>query len=161
VTIKEDDYQVCAKLLKDDGIKTQIIDKYIPTINRILNHYLENFEFAVSFNFDNNFNEVIRSRYRDEFSYASFSKGERARIDFAITLAFREIAKIKNSVSANVLMIDELFENMDYFGVNKALEMLGSLKGTHSFIVSHKQEIIDSSQHRIQLAKDQGFTIIL
>jgi DNA repair exonuclease SbcCD ATPase subunit len=158
VTIKEDDYQVCAKLLKDDGIKTQIIDKYIPTINRILNHYLENFEFAVSFNFDNNFNEVIRSRYRDEFSYASFSKGERARIDFAITLAFREIAKIKNSVSANVLMIDELFENMDYFGVNKALEMLGSLKGTHSFIVSHEQEIIDSSQHRIQLAKDQGFT---
>ena len=159
--LKEDDFQVCGKLLKDDGIKTQIIDKYIPTINRILNHYLETFEFAVSFNFDNNFNEVIRSRYRDEFSYASFSKGERARIDFAITLAFREIAKIKNSVSANILIIDELFENMDYFGVNKALDMLGSLKSTHSFIVSHKQEIIDSSQNRIQLAKDQGFTVML
>jgi len=158
--VREDDYQVCAKLLKDDGIKTQIIDKYIPTINKILNHYLENFEFAVSFNFDNNFNEVIRSRYRDEFSYASFSKGERARIDFAITLAFREIAKIKNSVSANILVIDELFENMDSYGVSKAIEMLSSLTNTHTFVVSHKQEVIDNSQHRINLVKDQGFTMI-
>lgn len=158
--IREEDYQVCLKLLKDDGIKTQIIDKYIPTINKILNHYLENFEFAVSFNFDNNFNEVIRSRYRDEFSYASFSKGERARIDFAITLTFREIAKLKNSVSTNLLIIDELFENMDSYGVGKALEMMNSLVGTHSFIVSHKQEVIDMSQHRVHLVKDQGFTII-
>lgn len=160
VAVKEDDHQVCTKLLKDDGIKTQIIEKYIPTINRILNHYLENFDFAVSFNFDSNFNEVIRSRYRDEFSYSSFSKGERARIDFAITLAFREIAKLKNSTATNILIIDELFENMDYFGVNKALDMLSSLKETHSFIVSHKQEIIDSSPNRIQLVKNDGFTMM-
>ena len=158
--IREEDYQVCQKLLKDSGIKAMIIDKYIPTINRILNHYLELLGYNISFNFDKNFNEVIRSRYRDEFSYASFSSGERARIDFALIMTFREIAKLKNSVGTNVIVLDELFENMDSVGIVSALDILRNLRDSHSFIVTHKQDLIEAVHTQIRLVKQDGFTVM-
>lgn len=160
IGVTEEDYQVCLKLLKDDGIKTQIIEKFIPTINKMLNHYLEAFNFSVSFTFDNNFNEVVRSRYRDEFTYNNFSAGERARIDACITLTFRELAKLRNSVSTNLLIIDEIFENLDIGGIQRALEILEGLSDVHTFLITHKTEIQEAAIHRIVLKKHEGFTII-
>lgn len=160
IMIREDDYQVCQKLLKDGGIKSQIIDMYIPTINKILNHYLEFFGFPVSFNFDKNFNEVIRSRYRDEFSYASFSAGERGKIDICIVLTFREIAKLKNSVSTSLLFLDEIAENIDSAGVEKFIELINGLKDTNVMLITHKQDIIEKIHTQITLKKVDGFTVM-
>lgn len=160
VVLKEEDYQVCAKLLKDTGIKTQIIEKYVPTINNILNHYLEQFGFPVSWHFDSSFNETIRSRYRDAFSYASFSNGERARLDVCIVLTFREIAKMKNSVSTNLMFLDEIGENMDSIGVERMMELLNNLPDSNVLLVTHKQEIQERVHHRVALKKVDGFTMI-
>lgn len=160
IMLKEEDYQVCQKLLKDGGIKTQIIDMYVPTINKILNHYLEQFGFPVSWHFDSSFNETIRSRYRDDFSYASFSNGERARLDVCIVLTFREIAKMKNSVSTNLLFLDEIGENMDSMGVERMMELLNNLPDSNILMVTHKQEIQERVHHRISLKKSEGFTMI-
>lgn len=160
IMLKEEDFQVCQKLLKDGGIKTQIIDMYVPTINKILNHYLEQFGFPVSWHFDSSFNETIRSRYRDDFSYASFSNGERARLDVCIVLTFREIAKMKNSVSTNLLFLDEIGENMDSMGVERMMELLNNLPDSNVLMVTHKQEIQERVHHRVSLKKVDGFTMI-
>ena len=100
-----------SEFLKDGGVKSSIIRKYLPVMNDLINKYLQKLEFYVNFNLDDMFNETIKSRFRDEFSYASFSEGEKMRIDLALLFTWREIAKLKNSVNTNILILDEIFDS--------------------------------------------------
>lgn len=159
--LNEEVYLACSKLLKDDGIKAKVIESYLPTINKVLNHYLDQFNFSVSWHFDSSWNESIRSRYRDIFSYSSFSSGERARLDICIVLTFREIAKLKNSVSTNLLFLDEICENMDSVGIDRIMDLLNNISNSNVFVVTHKQEIQEKVEHKIHLNKDQGFTVLV
>lgn len=140
-------------LLKDNGIKTSIIREYLPVINRQINKYLSSMEFFCNFEIDEEFNEVIKSRYRDDFSYSSFSQGQKQRIDIAIMFTFREIAKMKNSLSTNLLVLDEIFSSsLDEIAVNFLIELLNSLNGTNTFVVTHSAinefaEAFDSHFH--------------
>jgi DNA repair exonuclease SbcCD ATPase subunit len=131
-------------LLKDGGIKTKIIKQYIPIINKLVNKYLAQMGFFVNFNIDENFNEVIKSRYRDEFSYANFSEGEKTRIDLALMFTWRTIAKIKNSVNTNLLILDEILDgSLDANGTDEFLKIIQTLTDdTNTFIISHKTDAI-------------------
>ena len=111
VSQKLDEFQVVSSLLKDSGIKSQIIKKYVPIFNQLINKYLQSMEFFVNFTLDEEFNEVIKSRFRDEFSYASFSEGEKQKIDLALLFTWREVARMKNSVATNLLILDEVFDS--------------------------------------------------
>ena len=115
--------QVIAELLKDTGIKTKIIKQYLPVINKLVNQYLQVLDFFVSFDLDESFRETIRSRHRDDFSYDSFSEGEKQRIDLALLFTWRQIAKMKNSVATNLLVLDETFDSsLDYDGIENYLK---------------------------------------
>lgn len=160
IELKSAAADVCADLLKDSGIKSQIIKKFVPAMNTIINQYLDLLEFSVSFTFDENFNEVIRSRYRDEFTYDSFSAGERSRIDLALLFMFRDISKLKNSVSTNILVIDEILESLDDSGVESAFRMFNDMDGVNIFVITHKTELQSRFRHRIELSKVDGFTIV-
>lgn len=129
-------------LLKDGGIKTKIIKQYIPIINKHVNKYLAQMGFFVNFNIDENFNEVIKSRYRDDFSYANFSEGEKTRIDLALLFTWRAIAKMKNSVNTNLLILDEILDgSLDANGTDEFLKIIKTLTDdTNTFIISHKQD---------------------
>ena len=133
-----------AALLKDGGIKTKIIKQYVPIINKLVNKYLDRMGFFVNFNIDENFNEVIKSRYRDEFSYANFSEGEKTRIDLALMFTWRAIAKMKNSVNTNLLILDEILDgSLDANGTDEFLKIIQTLTDdTNSFIISHKTDAI-------------------
>jgi ABC-type multidrug transport system ATPase subunit len=130
--------------LKDGGIKTKIIKQYIPIINKLVNKYLAQMGFFVNFNIDENFNEVIKSRYRDEFSYANFSEGEKTRIDLALMFTWRSIAKMKNSVNTNLLILDEILDgSLDANGTDEFLKIIQTLTDdTNTFIISHKTDAI-------------------
>ena len=132
---------IAADLLKDKGIKTQIIKQYIPVMNKLVNKYLSAMEFFVDFQLDENFNESIMSRYRDKFSYQSFSEGEKMRIDLSLLLTWRAIAKMKNSASTNLLILDEVFDaSLDAVGCDEFLKLLGTLsQDTNVFVISHKE----------------------
>ena len=153
--------QVNAELLKDTGIKTKIIKQYIPVINKLTNQYLQTLDFFVHFDLDESFNETIRSRFRDNFSYDSFSEGEKQRIDLSLLFTWRQIAKMKNSVATNLLILDETFDSsLDDDGVDNLMKILYSLgEETNVFVISHKAELEDAQfQRRLEFVKDKNFS---
>jgi DNA repair exonuclease SbcCD ATPase subunit len=148
-------------LLKDGGIKTKIIKQYIPIINKLVNKYLAQMGFFVNFNIDENFNEVIKSRYRDEFSYANFSEGEKTRIDLALLFTWRAIAKMKNSVNTNLLILDEILDgSLDANGTDEFLKIIKTLTDdTNTFIISHKQDqLLDKFDKVYRFEKVRNFS---
>lgn len=139
-----DEYRIVSNLLKDSGIKSRIIKKYIPVFNQLINKYLHSMDFYVNFTLDENFDEKIKSRFRDDFSYASFSEGEKQKIDLALLFTWREIARMKNSVSTNLLILDEVFDSsLDDGGTQELLKILRNLgNDANIFVISHKGEIL-------------------
>jgi DNA repair exonuclease SbcCD ATPase subunit len=155
--------QVIAEMLKDTGIKTKIVKQYLPVINRLVNQYLQILDFFVHFNLDESFQESIRSRHRDSFSYDSFSEGEKQRIDLALLFTWRMIAKMKNSVSTNLLILDETFDSsLDYEGVDNLMKIIHELDDdTNVFVISHKGDILDGKfARKIEFFKDKNFSKI-
>ena len=156
-----DEFQVVASLLKDSGIKRQIIKKYVPIFNQLINKYLQSMDFFVNYTLDEEFNEVIKSRFRDEFSYASFSEGEKQKIDLALLFTWREVARMKNSVATNLLILDEVFDSsLDASATGELLAILRSLgTGTNVFVISHKGDIlVDKFLRTIRFEKVNDFS---
>lgn len=154
---------VAADLLKDKGIKTQIVRQYIPIMNKLVNKYLAAMEFFVNFELNENFEEIIKSRHRDEFSYSSFSEGEKMRIDLALLLTWRSIAKMKNSTNTNLLILDEVFDaSLDVSGCDEFLKLLNELgKDTNVFVISHRGDILqDKFRSVIRFEKHKNFSRI-
>lgn len=149
-------------LLKDTGIKTKIVRQYLPVINKQVNKYLSAMDFFVNFNLDESFKEVIKSRHRDEFSYASFSEGEKQKIDISLLLTWRHIAKLKNSVNTNLLIMDEVFDSsLDANGTEYLMSLLHILEGTNLFVISHKGDILqDKFRSLIKFEKINNFSRI-
>jgi DNA repair exonuclease SbcCD ATPase subunit len=137
-------YDLISTLLKDGGIKSMVIKKYLPVINQLINKYLQSLDFYVNFTLDEEFNESIKSRYRDDFTYSSFSEGEKMRIDLALMFTWRSIAKLKNSANTNLLILDEVFDSsLDVSGTEDFLRIIrGIYKDTNIFVISHKGEIL-------------------
>ena len=155
--------EVAGVLLKDSGIKTRIIKQYVPIMNKLINKYLAAMDFFVQFELDENFNEKIKSRFRDEFSYASFSEGEKFRIDLALMFTWRSIAKLRNSASTNLLIMDEVFDSsLDVGGTEEFLKILEGLTGdTNTFIISHKgDQLYDKFHSVIKFEKHANFSRI-
>ena len=155
--------EVAGVLLKDSGIKTRIIKQYVPIMNKLINKYLAAMDFFVQFELDENFNEKIKSRFRDEFSYASFSEGEKMRIDLALMFTWRAIAKLRNSASTNLLIMDEVFDSsLDVGGTEEFLKILEGLTGdTNTFIISHKgDQLYDKFHSVIKFEKHANFSRI-
>jgi len=151
-----------AILLKDGGIKTKIIKQYVPIMNKLINKYLAAMDFFVQFELDENFNEKIKSRFRDEFSYASFSEGEKMRIDLALLFTWRAVAKLRNSASTNLLIMDEVFDSsLDSSGTEEFFKILSSLTtDTNVFIISHKgDQLIDKFTNIIKFEKQKNFSV--
>lgn len=152
---------VIGEMLKDTGIKTKIIKQYLPAINKLVNQYLQVLDFFVHFDLDESFQETIRSRHRDEFTYDSFSEGEKQRIDLALLFTWRQIAKMKNSVATNLLLLDETFDSsLDHDGVENLLKILYTLDdNTNVFVISHKGEILDGKfKSKIEFKKEKNFS---
>ena len=150
-------------MLQDTGIKTKIIKQYLPIMNRLINTYLTSMEFYVNFTLDENFEETIKSRYRDEFSYASFSEGEKMRIDLALLFTWRAIAKMKNSTNTNLLILDEIFDSsLDGTGTDEFLKILNTLGDENVFVISHKQDALaDKFRSTIKFEKIKNFSHIV
>lgn len=149
------------EMLKDSGIKSKIIKQYVPVINKVVNEYLEILDFFVLFNLDEEFNETIKSRHRDTFSYSSFSEGEKQRIDLALLFTWREIARMKNSISTNLLIMDETFDkSLDDDGIDNLFRILYSLdKSSNVFVISHKGEMLEGKFERtFKYSKPKNFT---
>lgn len=149
------------ELLRDAGIKTKIIRQYLPIMNKLINEYLQIFDFFVSFTIDESFEEKIRSRHRDDFCYSSFSEGEKSRIDLALMFTWRQIAKIKNSSNVNLLILDETFDSsLDSDGVENLLKVLYTLDAnTNTFIISHKSDVLEGRfEHKLLFKKKNNFT---
>jgi DNA repair exonuclease SbcCD ATPase subunit len=156
-------YDIAASLLRDTGIKTKIIKQYVPIINKLINKYLAAMDFFVSFELNENFEETIKSRFRDEFTYDSFSEGEKMRIDLALLFAWRAVAKLRNSVSTNLLIMDEVFDSsLDSSGTDEFLKILNGLTtDTNTFIISHKgDQLFDKFEHVIKFEKHKNFSRI-
>lgn len=153
-----------AGLLKDGGIKSKIISKFIPVINTQINKYLQSMDFFVGFTLDEEFNEIIKSRYRDVFSYASFSEGEKQKIDLALLFTWRDIAKMKNSASTNLLILDEVFDSsLDSASTDELMKILKGLgKNTNLFVISHKGEVLlDKFEKTLKFEKVNDFSKVL
>ncbi len=156
--------EVASTLLKDTGIKTAIIREYLPAMNKLINMYLQAMDFFVHFELDESFNEVIKSRYRDEFTYASFSEGEKMRIDLAILFTWRQIAKMKNSVNTNLLILDEIFDSsLDTSGTDYFLSVMSQLgERSNTFVISHKgDQLFDKFRSVIKFEKRNDFSVIV
>ena len=154
-------YGVAVNMLKDDGIKKKIIKQYVPVMNKLINKYLAALDFFVLFELDEQFNEVIKSRHRDEFSYASFSEGEKMRIDLALLFTWRSIAKLKNSINTNLLVLDEVFDaSLDNNGCDEFLKLLNQLDNqTNVFVISHKGDILSEKfKNQIRFEKYKNFS---
>ena len=154
-------YQIASVMLKDGGIKTKIIRQYVPIMNKLVNKYLQALDFFVQFELDEEFNEVIRSRHRDEFSYSSFSEGEKMRIDLALLFTWRAVAKLKNSTNTNLLILDEVFDaSLDTSGCDEFLKLLNEVGGdTNVFVISHKGDILtDKFRSQIRFEKIKNFS---
>ena len=147
-------------LLKDGGIKTKIVNQYVPIINKLINKYLGEFDLFVEFNLDEQFNEIIKSRYRDEFTYASFSEGEKQKIDLAILFTWRAVAKLRNSLSTNLLILDEVFDSsLDGNAADDLLKILQTISGESSvFVISHRENLHDKFENVIKFVKHQNFS---
>jgi len=161
---QEHDYsKAMMEMLKDTGIKTKIIRQYLPVMNKYINNYLQTLDFFVHFELDEAFNETIRSRHRDSFSYDSFSEGEKQRIDLALLFTWRQIARMKNSVATNLLVLDETFDSsLDNDGIENLFKIIYSLgESANVFVISHKGEILDNRfKHKIEFYKDKNFSKI-
>jgi len=153
---------VARNLLQDTGIKTKIIKQYLPIMNKLVNTYLSSMDFFVNFNIDENFNETIKSRFRDEFSYASFSEGEKMRIDLALLFTWRAIAKMKNSTNTNLLILDEIFDSsLDGTGTDDFLKILNTFHDQNVFVISHKQDMLfDKFRSVVKFEKVKNFSRI-
>ena len=147
-------------MLQDTGIKTKIIKQYLPIMNQLINKYLASMEFYVNFTLDENFDETIKSRFRDNFNYASFSEGEKMRIDLALLFTWRAIAKMKNSTNTNLLILDEIFDSsLDSAGTDEFLKILNTLEGENVFVISHKQDVlVDKFKHTLRFEKNKNFS---
>ena len=153
--------KIIADILKDGGVKSTIIRKYLPVMNTLINKHLQELEFYVNFNLDDTFNETIKSRFRDEFSYASFSEGEKMRIDLALLFTWREVAKLKNSVNTNILILDEIFDSsLDGNGTADFINILRTVTdGNNVFVISHKEDMLhDKFDNVIQFKKVKNFS---
>jgi DNA repair exonuclease SbcCD ATPase subunit len=154
---------VIGEMLRDTGIKTKIIKQYLPAINKLVNQHLQVLDFFVSFDLDESFQETIRSRYRDDFTYESFSEGEKQRIDLSLLFTWRQIAKMKNSVATNLLLLDETFDSsLDHDGVENLFKILYTLPDdSNIFIISHKGDILDGKfDSKMEFYKDKNFSKI-
>lgn len=152
---------VVLEMLKDTGVKTKIIKQYLPVMNKLINQYLAVLDFFVHFELDENFNETIRSRHRDIFTYDSFSEGEKQRIDLALLFTWRQIAKMKNSVATNLLVLDETFDSsLDQDGIDNLMKIIYTLGSeTNVFVISHKGEILDGRlDSKLEFYKDKNFS---
>ena len=157
-------YDLAEILLRDSGIKTKIIRQYLPIMNKLINKYLASMEFFVQFELDEEFNEQIKSRYRDTFTYSSFSEGEKMRIDLALLITWRSIAKLKNSVNTNLLVLDEVFDSsLDEGGTDEFLKILNTLgNDTNTFIISHKGDSMNEKFNNvIEFEKAQNFSRVV
>ena len=157
-------YEVAQSLLKDSGIKTKIIKAYLPIINKLVNKYLAAMDFFVQFDLDETFKETIKSRFRDKFSYASFSEGEKQRIDLALVFTWRTIAKMKNSASTNILLLDEVFDSsLDTDGTQYVMQLLETIgNDTNVFVISHKgDQLFDKFRSVVKFEKKQNYSIIV
>ena len=155
-------YDAARSMLTDQGIKTKIIKQYLPIMNKLINTYLSSMEFYVNFTLDDNFNETIKSRYRDDFTYASFSEGEKMRIDLALLFTWRAVAKMKNSANTNLLILDEIFDSsLDGTGTDEFLKILNTLGDENVFVISHKQDALaDKFRSTIKFEKIKNFSHI-
>ena len=159
----QDDFDYLSEgnqLLKDDGVKKRIIRKYLPLINKQVNDYLQRMDFYVNFMLDEDFNESVQTPVHEKFSYASFSEGEKMRIDLALLFTWREIARMKNSVVTNLLIMDEVFDSsLDEFGTDYFLKIVRYIiTDANVFIISHKQDLYDKFNHCLEFTKDKGFS---
>jgi DNA repair exonuclease SbcCD ATPase subunit len=155
--------EVVSSLLKDTGIKSKIIGYYLPIMNKLINQYLSSMGFFCQFTLDENFDETIKSRYRDDFTYFNFSEGERLRIDLSLLLAWREIARLKNSVNCNLLLLDEVFDSsLDVVGTEEFLKILNSLGNkANVFVITHKaDQLVDKFQNNLHFVKKGNFSEI-
>ena len=158
------DYKVVRSLLQDGGIKAKIISKYIPVINQSINRNLSSMDTYINFTLDEEFNEVIKSRYRDKFSYSSFSEGEKQKIDLSLLFTWRHVAKLKNSVTTNLLILDEVFDSsLDTASTEELLKILKGLSNdTHLFVISHKGDILyDKFARTLRFDKVNSFSKIV
>jgi len=153
-------FQQSNVLLKDDGVKSGIIRKYLPLINKQVNDYLQRMDFFINFTLDEEFNERIQTPIHEKFSYSSFSEGEKMRIDLALLFTWREVARLKNSVSTNLLILDEVFDSsLDGFGTDEFLKIVRYvIKDANVFIISHKNELLDRFQNVLEFKKEKGFS---
>ncbi len=163
--LREDKFyvDVARNMLMDTGIKTKVINKYLPVMNKLINGYLTSMDFYVNFTLDNNFNETIKSRHRDEFSYSSFSEGEKMRIDLALLFTWRAVAKMKNSTNTNLLILDEIFDSsLDGTGTDDFLKILHTFKDQNVFVISHKGDaLFDKFRSIIRFEKTRNFSKLL
>jgi DNA repair exonuclease SbcCD ATPase subunit len=163
--LEENELQLTAKnILKDEGIKARIVKQYLPIMNKLINKYLTQMNFFVSFNLDENFNEEIKSRYRDDFTYDSFSEGEKMRIDLALLFTWRAIAKLKNSVNTNLLILDEVFDSsLDGEGTDEFMKIVNEQgSSTNVFVISHKGDTLyDKFRVHMKFEKRKNFSIIV
>ena len=159
--IEEKGYvDILREILNDTGAKAKIIKKYVPIMNNLINKYLQSMDFFVSFNLDEEFNETVKSRFRDNFNYNSFSEGEKMRIDLALLFTWRAIAKMKNSANTNLLILDEIFDSsLDGQGTDDFFKIIGTLKNENIFVISHKGDILfDKFTNIIKYEKYKNFT---
>ena len=161
ISKRSTELKIISDILKDGGVKSTIIRKYLPVMNTLINKHLQELEFYVNFNLDDTFNETIKSRFRDEFSYASFSEGEKMRIDLALLFTWREVAKLKNSVNTNILILDEIFDSsLDGNGTADFINILRTVTdGNNVFVISHKEDMLhDKFDNVIQFKKVKNFS---
>ena len=153
-------YDFAYSLLKDDGVKTKIIKKYLPFINQQINRYLQMMDFYINFTLDEEFKETVQSPIHEDFSYASFSEGEKMRIDLALLFTWREVARVKNSVNTNLLIMDEVFDSsLDGFGTDEFLKIIRYIiKDANIFVISHKTDLLDKFESVIKFDKVKGFS---
>jgi hypothetical protein len=154
-------YDFISVMLKDGGIKTRIIKQYLPVLNKYINQYLTQLDFFVNFNINENFEEIIKSRHRDEFTYAKFSEGEKTRLDLAILFSFRQLARLKNSVNTNLLILDEIMDgSLDTGGTDVFMNLLSSVdKSTNIFVISHKSDqVSDKFDTVLKFEKIKNFS---
>jgi DNA repair exonuclease SbcCD ATPase subunit len=156
-------FQISKQLLQDSGIKTKIIKRYLPVMNKLINGYLNALEFPAQFELDDQFNETLKSRYRDVFSYANFSEGEKTKINLALMFAWRQIAKMKNSTNTNLLIMDEILDgSLDYSSTDEFLKIISTLSNDNIFIISHKSDLsVDKFGGLIRFEKINNFSKIV
>ena len=154
--------EIATLLLRDQGVKEKIIKQYVPIMNKLINKYLAQLEFYVGFELDESFDETIKSRFRDVFKYENFSQGEKMRIDLALLFTWRAVARMKNSVNTNLLILDEVFDSSLDAGTDEFMKMLNTLtENTNAFVISHKGDILyDKFENVIRFEKYKNFSRI-